>query len=159
MHFLYSGVSHGSATIWINGALVRKFMDTIHDGDFSKGFSVFLLGFDVHFEFCLWLEVDEDKRRLVVATDRVVVVFVVYEHNFEWTQFWTPKASQERPKSVPKPPKIEPTTRKKRCLKTSRFQTRCFHGLEVVFNCFLDDFWKPNVAEIAKTPFLRKPEK
>ena len=58
-----------------------------------------------------------------------------------WTPFWTPKASQERPKSLPKAAKMEPKTRKKRCLKTSCFQTRFFHGLEVVFNGFLNDFW------------------
>ena len=73
--------------------------------------------------------------------------------------FWTPKASQERPKSLPKAAKMEPKTGKKQCLKTSRFQTPFFHGLELVFNGFLDDFWKPNIAQIVKTPFYRKPEK
>ena len=63
------------------------------------------------------------------------------------------------PKSLPKAAKIEQKTHKKGCLKTSCFQIRFFHGLEVVFDSFFKDFWKPKFAKIAKTPFLRKPEK
>ena len=66
-----------------------------------------------------------------------------------------PREAQEPPKSC----QNRAQNAKKRCLKTSRFQTRFFHGLEVVFNGFLDDFWKPTTAQIVKTPFLRKPEK
>ena len=72
--------------------------------------------------------------------------------------FWTLKASQEWPKRFPKAAKMEPKTRKKRCLKTRCFQTRFFHGLEVIFDGFSDDFWNPKFAKIAKTAFLRKPE-
>ena len=73
--------------------------------------------------------------------------------------FWTPKASQQRPKSLPKAAKMEPKTRKHSGLKTSRFQTQFFHGLDVVLNGFLNDFWKPKIGQIAKAQFLRKPEK
>jgi len=54
--------------------------------------------------------------------------------------FWMPNASQERPKSLTKAAQIEPKMQKKRCFKTSRFQTRFVHGLEAVFNGFLNYF-------------------
>ena len=66
-----------------------------------------------------------------------------------------PREAQEPPQSSQKVRK----TQKKRCWKTSRFQTRFFHGLEVVFNGFLNDFWKPEIDQNAKTQFLRKLEK
>ena len=76
-----------------------------------------------------------------------------------WMSFWTPKASQERPKSLPKAAKIEPKTWKKRCLNISRFQTRIFYGFDLVFGGILNDFWKPKCAQVAKIPFWPKPEK
>ena len=73
-----------------------------------------------------------------------------------WDTIWTPKAPQERPKSLPKAPKMECQTRKNRCLKTSRFQTRFFHGLGVIFKGFFNDFLKAKIGKFAKSNFCKK---
>ena len=72
-----------------------------------------------------------------------------------WAPFLTPKTPQERPKSLPKAPKMERQTRKNRCLKTSRFQTRFFHGLGVIFHGFFDDFLQKQIAQMAKKHFCK----
>ena len=73
-----------------------------------------------------------------------------------WAPFSTPKAPQERPKSLPKAPKMERQTRKNRCLKTSRFQTRFFHGLGVIFKGFFNDFLKAKICQIVKSNLSKK---
>ena len=40
----------------------------------------------IHLELGLRLEINEDKRILVISTDRIVVVLVVHKHDFERAQ-------------------------------------------------------------------------
>ena len=54
---------------------------------------------------------------------------------------------------------MEPQTLKNRSPKTSRLQTRFFHGFDWVFDVFLEDVLKPERVQSAKTPFLQKPAK
>ena len=62
-----------------------------------------------------------------------------------------PREAQEPPKSCQNGAK----NAKKRCLKTSRFQTRFFNGLEVVFGGFWGDFLKPKRVQTVKDENLK----
>ena len=62
-----------------------------------------------------------------------------------------PREAQEAPKTS----KMEPKTRKNACRKTSRFYIRFFHGLDVIFDGFLDVFLKSQIGKIAKNHFCK----
>ena len=62
-----------------------------------------------------------------------------------------PREAQEAPKTS----KMEPKTRKNACRKTSRFYIRFFHGLDVIFDGFLDVFLKSQIGKIAKNHFFK----
>ena len=63
------------------------------------------------------------------------------------------KASQERPKRLPKPVKCSPKLEKTKGKKQLVFKVFFLIDFISFFDEFLSDFWKPKIAQIAEKHF------
>lgn len=78
---------HGSASVAEDSTGVWKSVNSVHCHDMFKGLSVMGLGPEIYFELGSAEVVDEDEGGLPSASYGTGIVFVVTEHDFEWSDY------------------------------------------------------------------------